>query len=143
MPNLEREPLDESLDATTLLHQSAVIAGVGPLTNLANALHSPNKTEVLPTAGRNLNPMRHTDKEIEQAAARFDQLADDLNPDTMRAEETNDLRRVAVASDALRDAEAPLREAVQLARAHGRSWNQMALGVSRQAARQRRGEKVA
>ena len=79
--------------------------------------------------------MRHTDKEIEQAAARFDQLADDLNPDTVHAEETNDLRRVAVASDALRDDEARLREAVQLARAHGRSWNQIAvaLGVSRQA----------
>jgi DNA-directed RNA polymerase specialized sigma24 family protein len=89
--------------------------------------------------------MRHTDKEIEQAAARFDQLADDLNPDTVHAEETNDLRRVAVASDALRDDEARLREAVQLARAHGRSWNQIAvaLGVSRQAARQRFGDKVA
>ena len=89
--------------------------------------------------------MRHTDKEIEQAAARFDQLADDLNPDTVHAEETIDLRRVAVASYALRDDEARLREAVQLARAHGRSWNQIAvaLGVSRQAARQRFGDKVA
>src|SRR5215216_7994329 len=30
MPNLEREPLDESLDATALLCDSPVIAGVGP-----------------------------------------------------------------------------------------------------------------
>jgi hypothetical protein len=41
-----------------------------------------------------LSPMRHTDKEIERAAARLDQLADDLDPDTVHAEETNDLRRV-------------------------------------------------
>jgi len=47
--------------------------------------------------------MRRTDKEIERAAARFDQLADDLDPDIVHAEETNDLRRVAVASDAVRD----------------------------------------
>jgi DNA-directed RNA polymerase specialized sigma24 family protein len=87
--------------------------------------------------------MRHTDKEIERAAARLDQLADDLDPDTVHAEETNDLRRVA--SDAVRDDEARLREAVQLAHARGRSWNQIAvaLGVSRQAARQRFGDKVA
>jgi hypothetical protein len=37
-----------------------------------------------------------------------------------------------------------LREAVEVARAHGRSWNQIAvaLGVSRQAARQRFADKV-
>jgi hypothetical protein len=89
--------------------------------------------------------MRHTDEQIEQAAARFEQLADDLDPDTVHAEETDDLRQVAVASDAVRDDEAQLREAVQLARAHGRSWNQIAvaLGVSRQAARQRFADKVA
>jgi DNA-directed RNA polymerase specialized sigma24 family protein len=92
-----------------------------------------------------VSSMRRTDKEIERAAARFDQLADDLDPDIVHAEETNDLRRVAVASDAVRDDEARLREAVQLARARGRSWNQIAvaLGVSRQAARQRFGDKVA
>jgi DNA-directed RNA polymerase specialized sigma24 family protein len=88
--------------------------------------------------------MRHTDEQIEQAAARFEQLADDLDPDTVQAEETDDLRQVTVAADAVSD-EARLREAVQLARAHGRSWNQIAvaLGVSRQAARQRFADKVA
>jgi DNA-directed RNA polymerase specialized sigma24 family protein len=89
--------------------------------------------------------MRHTDEQIEQAAARFEQLADDLDPDTVQAEETDDLRQVAVAADAVSDDEARLREAVQLARAHGRSWNQIAvaLGVSRQAARQRFADRVA
>jgi DNA-directed RNA polymerase specialized sigma24 family protein len=95
--------------------------------------------------GRKVNPMRHTDEQIEQAAARFEQLADDLDPDTVHVEETDDLRQVAVAADAVSDDEARLREAVQLARAHGRSWNQIAvaLGVSRQAARQRFADKVA
>lgn len=89
--------------------------------------------------------MRHTDEEIERAAQRFEQLADELDPATAQAEDTDDLRQIAVASDMARDDEARLREAVQLARAHGRSWNQIAaaLGVSRQAARQRFADKVA
>lgn len=53
-----------------------------------------------------MNPMRHTDEQIEQAVARFEQLADDLAPDTVHAEQTDDLRQVAVASDAVRDDEA-------------------------------------
>jgi len=46
---------------------------------------------------------------------------------------------VSVVSEAVRADEARLREAVNVARAHDRSWNQVAvaLGVSRQAARQR------
>jgi hypothetical protein len=89
--------------------------------------------------------MRHTDDEIERAAQRFEQLADELDPATAQAEDTDDLRQIAVASDMARDDEARLREAVQLARAHGKSWNQIAvaLGVSRQAARQRFADKVA
>ena len=57
------------------------------------------------------------------------------------ADNTEDLKAVAVASDAVADSEARLREAVAIARAHGRSWNRIAiaLGVSRQAARQRFG----
>jgi|SRR5215216_5052042 len=47
MPNLEREPLDESLDATALLCDSPVIAGVGPIPNLANALQGPNNIKQL------------------------------------------------------------------------------------------------
>ncbi|MGH3500978.1 MAG: hypothetical protein ACRDQA_08800 [Nocardioidaceae bacterium] len=83
--------------------------------------------------------MRHTDDEIEEAAHRFERLADELDPATAEAEPTSDLREIAVASEAARADEARLREAVAVARAHGRSWNQIAiaLGVSRQAARQR------
>lgn len=83
--------------------------------------------------------MRHTDDEIEQAARRFEQLANDLDPATAEVDDTEDLRAVAVASEATRADEARLREAVDVARAHGRSWNHiaLALGVSRQAARQR------
>lgn len=88
--------------------------------------------------------MRHTDEEIERAAARFEQLADELDPASARVVTTDDLRDVAEAAKAVRDDEARLREAVELARAHGRSWNHIAvaLGVSRQAARQRFAEKV-
>lgn len=85
--------------------------------------------------------MRHTNEEIERAAERFDHLADGLDPGTVEADDTEDLRAVATASEATRADEARLREAVETARAHGRSWNHIAvaLGVSRQAARQRFG----
>ncbi len=83
--------------------------------------------------------MRHTDDEIERAALRFDQLADELDPATVEVDQTDDLRAIAAVSEAVRVDEARLREAVEVARAHDRSWNQIAvaLGVSRQAARQR------
>jgi hypothetical protein len=83
--------------------------------------------------------MRHTDDEIERAARRFDQLADELDPATAQVDHTDDLREIAAVSEAVRADEARLREAVEVARAHDRSWNQIAvaLGVSRQAARQR------
>ena len=83
--------------------------------------------------------MRHSDEEIEQAAARFAELADRLDTTTADVDQTEDLRQIAAACDAVRIDEARLREAVKIARAQGRSWNQIAvaLGVSRQAARQR------
>lgn len=83
--------------------------------------------------------MRHTEEEIERAAERFGKLADDLEPATAEIVNTDDLRAVAVASEATRADEARLRETVEVARVHGRSWNHIAvaLGVSRQAARQR------
>lgn len=83
--------------------------------------------------------MRHTDAEVEQAARRFEQLADELDPSTAEVTDTEDLQQVAAVSEAVRADEARLRQAVEAARAQGRSWNQIAvaLGVSRQAARQR------
>ncbi len=82
---------------------------------------------------------RHTDREIEQAAQRFARLANELDPETVQAERTDDLREIAAAAEAVRADDARLREAIALARARGRSWNHigLALGVSRQAARQR------
>ena len=83
--------------------------------------------------------MRRTDDDIEQAARRLEQMADELDPATAEVDHTDDLRQIATVSEALRADEARLRETVEVARAHGRSWNQIAvaLGVSRQAARQR------
>ena len=83
--------------------------------------------------------MGHTGDEIEAAASRFEKLADELDPATTEVERTEDLRAIAAVSEAVRADEARLREAVEVARARDRSWNQIAvaLGVSRQAARQR------
>ena len=88
--------------------------------------------------------MRHTDEEVERAAQRFEGLAEGLDPETAKVVVTEDLREIADAAQTVREDEARLREAVEIARAHGRSWNQVAvaLGVSRQAARQRFADKV-
>lgn len=88
--------------------------------------------------------MRHSEAEIEQAAKRFAELAGALDPATVEALHTEDLRTVAVTAEAERADEARLREAVQVPCAPGRSWNQVAvaLGVSRPAARQRFADKV-
>lgn len=77
--------------------------------------------------------MRRTDDEIEQAATRFEQLADELDPASSQVDHTDDLGQIAAISEAVRAGEARLREAIEVARAHGRSWNQIAvaLGVSR------------
>jgi Uncharacterized protein conserved in bacteria (DUF2188) len=83
--------------------------------------------------------MTRTDKEIRQAANKFERLADRIDPATARVENTDDLRAIATAADVVRASDAQLREAILVARAQGRSWNHiaLALGVSRQAARQR------
>ena len=59
-------------------------------------------------------------------------------------DDTTDLRAIAEAVDRVRAGEARIRELVVLARANGRSWGEIgiALGVSRQAARERFTEKV-
>ncbi len=90
-------------------------------------------------SGEEVTSRRHTDDEIERAAERFEQLADHLDPETAQVDHTDDLRHIAAVSEAVRADEVKLQKAVAVARAHGRSWNQVAvaLGVSRQAARQR------
>ena len=88
--------------------------------------------------------MKRTDEQIEEAARRFEALADQFDPQTAQVEDLADLRAIAEAAERARRDEALLTERVALARAHGRSWNRIAtaLGVSRQAARQRFGGKV-
>jgi len=83
--------------------------------------------------------MPHTDHQIDRAAQRFERLADDLDPEQAQVDDTTDLQTIAVAAEMARSDEARLRDAVEVARAQGRSWNHIAvaLGVSRQAARQR------
>ena len=87
--------------------------------------------------------MRHSDEEIKQAASQFKRLADAIerNPDTAEVEHLADLKSVASAASAVQSAQASLVKAVEISRAHGRSWNELAvaLNVSRQAARQRYG----
>ena len=70
--------------------------------------------------------------------------SEDYEPDVVRVDDTRDLAAVADAADAVRAAEAKLLEAVTMARAHERSWGRIgiALGVSRQAARQRFADQV-
>jgi len=88
--------------------------------------------------------MRYTDAQIEEAARRFEQLADRLDPATAEAEDLSDLRAIAEAAEQVRRDEALVTERVAEARARGRSWNRIAvaLGVSRQAARHRFASKV-
>jgi DnaJ-domain-containing protein 1 len=83
--------------------------------------------------------MKHTDEEIERAAEHYERLTKRVDPDVTKAEDLSDLRAVLTAADATCEDEARLREVVGVARAHGRSWNHIAvaLGVSHQAARQR------
>jgi hypothetical protein len=82
----------------------------------------------------------HTEEEIQRAA----KLAEEFEPAGARMDVTTDLRTLAEAVDAVHTGEARVRELVTLARANGRSWGEIgiALGVSRQAARERFAEKI-
>jgi hypothetical protein len=88
--------------------------------------------------------MRYTDAQIEEAARRFEELADHLDPATAAVDDLSDLRAIAEAAEQVRRDEALVTERVAAARARGRSWNRIAvaLGVSRQAARHRFTSKV-
>ena len=63
--------------------------------------------------------MKHTDAQIEEAARRFEELADHLNPETASVEDLAGLRAIAEAAERARRDEALLTERVALARAHG------------------------
>ena len=87
---------------------------------------------------------KHTNKQIEAAAARFEQWAENVDPASIRWQEAPELAAVAQFADSVRAHEARLRDAVTAAREAGSSSNRIAvaLGVSRQAARQRFGDKA-
>jgi hypothetical protein len=82
----------------------------------------------------------HTNEEIQRAA----KLAEEFDPSGVPIDDTTDLRTLAEAVDSVRAGEARVRELVARARATGRSWGEIgiALGVSRQAARERFAEKI-
>jgi hypothetical protein len=82
----------------------------------------------------------HTEEEIQRAA----KLAEEFDPCGVTMDDTTDLRTLAEAVDRVRTGEARVRELVARARANGRSWGEIgiALGVSRQAARERFSEKI-
>jgi hypothetical protein len=64
---------------------------------------------------------------------------DSIDPGSAAVDNSEDLAAIAAIADRLAADEVALTEAVRAARAQGRSWNRIAvaLGVSRQAARQR------
>jgi len=86
----------------------------------------------------------HANNQIETAAARFEQWAENVDPATIRWQEAPELLAVAQVADNVRADEVRLRDAVAAARNAGRSWNRIAvaLGMSREAARRRFGDKA-
>lgn len=84
--------------------------------------------------------MTRTDKELAEAARAFE----NFDPAAAVRVDVSDLRAIAELADSASRNEALLTERVAIARAHGRSWARIgiALGVSRQAARQRFARKV-
>lgn len=87
--------------------------------------------------------MPRTREQLEQAAAEAEAWLDGLGPDA-EVEDPADLRAIAIAVRDIAAAEKELADAVHAAREKGRSWGRiaMALGVSKQAARQRFGKDV-
>lgn len=72
-------------------------------------------------------------------AADVEAWLDSLDPDDALAEDAQDLRHLAELTDSMEQLEQRLVDAVRRARVNGKSWTKIAiaLGVSRQAARQR------
>jgi hypothetical protein len=88
--------------------------------------------------------MARTRAQIELAAKEAEAWLESLGDDA-DVEDPADLRAVAAAVRDVAEAETRLANAVQAARANGRSWGRigLALGVTKQAARQRFGAETA
>jgi len=88
--------------------------------------------------------MPRTREQLQRAAAETDAWLDSLDPEVDPAEDPADLRRIGLALRALAESQGEVDEAVAGARANGRSWGEigLVLGISRQAARERYGERA-
>ena len=86
--------------------------------------------------------MPRTREHLEQAAAAARAWLDSLDPASSPAEDPRDLRRIGLALGDVAAAEGELADAVAAARANDCSWSEiaLALGVSKQAARERYGQ---
>lgn len=88
--------------------------------------------------------MPRTRQELERAAAEAEAWLDSLDPDTIPAEDTSDLRDIGLTLGELVNLQKRLDDAVVAARHNGRSWGEigLVLGISKQAARERYGPLV-
>lgn len=87
---------------------------------------------------------RRTIDELQRGAAETEAWLDSLDPDEVPAKDARALRRIGEAVMRRAAVEAEIAQAVADAREQGHSWGMiaLALGTSRQAARQRYGQPV-
>lgn len=88
--------------------------------------------------------MPRTREELERAADEAEAWLDNLDPASVEWEDASDLAAIGRALRAVADAETALTDAVATARGNGKTWGMIALqlGVSRQAASERYGDRV-
>jgi purine nucleosidase len=75
MPDLASEPVDDTLDAVTLLRTSSAVAAIGPLTNVAEAMAEPHHIEELVIMGGDFasgEPEHNIQCDVAAAQAVFD-----------------------------------------------------------------------
>jgi purine nucleosidase len=75
MPDLDAEPVDETLDATALLRCGTTVAAIGPLTNVAAAIAQQHRIEKLVIMGGNFasdEPEHNIKSDVAAAQAVFD-----------------------------------------------------------------------
>lgn len=90
--------------------------------------------------------MARTREQLEQAVTATEAWLNSLDPEALASPDSDasDLRRIGDAMRAVAQSDLSLAEQVAQARARGRTWTQIAavLGVSKQAARERFGERA-
>ncbi len=88
--------------------------------------------------------MPRTREELERAAAEAESWLDSLDPAATPAKDPSDLRRIGLSLRGLANEQREVDEAVAAARTNGRSWAEigLVLGISRQSARERYGQRA-